>query len=204
MIRNVVLGLLRDGVARHGYELMVEYRRRSGEQMSTGNFYRELSWLVSHGCIETGVNPPDADGRRIPYRITDKGRHMFGQWLLAQDVGAEDAPDRLLFLPLMPADALGRLLHRWQDDLTCEERGLVRARDEALAAGDSHGPAFIRLRMKQVAAELEFVNELARELAEQPRTESPGGSRRPNFPGSRPLDRGRRELVSSGGAACRV
>src|SRR5262249_6161905 len=38
---RLLLGLLRDGHARHGYELITSYRTRSGLRTNPGNFYRE-------------------------------------------------------------------------------------------------------------------------------------------------------------------
>src|SRR4030095_12846668 len=83
MLWHVILGLLRDGRLHHGYELMTAYRVRSGTPASPGNFYRELARLETHGYAETGVNPPDADARRIPYHVTERGRGAFDRWLQA-------------------------------------------------------------------------------------------------------------------------
>ena len=47
MTRHVILGLLRDGRARHGYELMTELKARSDEPISTGHFYRELARMAA-------------------------------------------------------------------------------------------------------------------------------------------------------------
>ncbi len=82
MFSRLLLGLLRDGHARHGYELITSYRTRSGLRTNPGNFYRELAKLVAQGSIEQDVRPRDADPRRIPYRITDQGRYEFDTWML--------------------------------------------------------------------------------------------------------------------------
>src|SRR5213596_1396376 len=74
MLRYVLLALLADGTPAHGYALMKAYRERSGVRLSIGNVYRELSRLAGEGLIVAATNPPGADPRRVPYRITDKGR----------------------------------------------------------------------------------------------------------------------------------
>jgi hypothetical protein len=77
MFRYLVLGLLRDGEPRHGYAVMKEYRERSGLQVNTGSFYRELQRLVAEGLVQTVANPTDADPRRAPYQITETGSACF-------------------------------------------------------------------------------------------------------------------------------
>ena len=70
MFRYLILGLLRIRDRMHGYALVKEYRERSGMEVSTGNFYRELQRLVVDGLIRSAANPPEADARRTPYEIT--------------------------------------------------------------------------------------------------------------------------------------
>src|SRR5262245_46804582 len=85
MLRYIVLGLLRDGMPRHGYALMKAHRERSGVQIGTGNFYRELQRLTADGLVSTAVNPPDADDRRTPFQITARGAAVFDGWLHQPD-----------------------------------------------------------------------------------------------------------------------
>jgi DNA-binding PadR family transcriptional regulator len=66
MFRFLILGLLRNGARLHGYALVKEYRERSGSEVSTGNFYRELQRLVFDGLIRSASNPPEADAQRPP------------------------------------------------------------------------------------------------------------------------------------------
>src|SRR5207245_824425 len=47
LYRYIVLGLLRDGAARHGYALMKDYRQRSGSQIGSGRFYGKLQRLAA-------------------------------------------------------------------------------------------------------------------------------------------------------------
>src|SRR5438874_1232578 len=58
LYRYLVLGLLRNGAARHGYALMKEYQRRSGTQIGSGRFYGKLQRLAAEGLVTTATNPP--------------------------------------------------------------------------------------------------------------------------------------------------
>jgi DNA-binding PadR family transcriptional regulator len=170
MFRHLVLGLLRDGEPRHGYELTTEYKGRTGVSISTGNFYRELQRLAADGLIETRVNPPEADGRRIPYQITDWGRKEFDQWLVGPSSSDTELCERLLFIDRVPRDVLARIMEWWQDELWMRSKALARAREEALrqAQADTRRfnplPVLLARRMKVIAAELEFIKEVRTEF----------------------------------------
>ena len=103
MFRFLILGLLRGGARLHGYGLVKAYRERSGVDVSTGNFYRELQRLVLDGLIRSASNPPGADARRTPYEITDVGISLFDEWFTTRDAGAaslseDDLSARALFV----------------------------------------------------------------------------------------------------------
>jgi len=168
MFRHLVLGLLRDGQSRHGYELTTEYQRRTGVTVSTGNFYRELQRLAAEGMIETSANPPEADGRRIPYQITDNGCQEFDKWLVTPCAQDSDLCERLLFSDRLPWDLLGRIIDWWEEELWMRSKALARARDDALKRSCSGSydplPLLLTRRMKLIAAELEFAKELRLEL----------------------------------------
>src|SRR5882757_4326898 len=117
MLLHVILGFLRDGRPRHGYELMCEYRARSGTKLSAGNFYRELARLTADSLVQTGVNPPGADARRIPYQIADRGRLSFDRWLAATSTIENELASWLLFIDQVPIDVRGKLLDRAQEEL---------------------------------------------------------------------------------------
>ena len=170
MFGHVILGLLRDCRLRHGYEIMTEYRERAGSPVSIGNIYRELARLAGQGLLQTGINPPDADARRIPYHITEKGRLAFDQWLQAPS-SQDDVAHWLLFVDRVPAEVRARLLDRWQEELWMRGKELARAREDALAKRGRQPPerynplaALLSRRMKQVAAELEFLKEFRLEF----------------------------------------
>jgi DNA-binding PadR family transcriptional regulator len=173
MLTHLILGFLRDGQARHGYELITEYKARSGNQVSAGNFYRELARLASERLVQTGVNPPDADARRIPYQITERGRQLFDEWVLSPSRDDGDLSSWLLFIDRVPHETRDRLLDRWQDDLWLRSKALSRAREDALLVRGTRQEAprynplasLISRRLKQVTADLEFLKEFRAELA---------------------------------------
>jgi DNA-binding PadR family transcriptional regulator len=172
MLSHLILGFLRDGLARHGYELITEYKTRSGNQVSAGNFYRELARMASERLVQTGVNPPEADARRIPYQITEKGRQSFDEWLISPSRDESDLSAWLLFIDRVPPETRDRLLDRWQDDLWLRSKALSRAREDALLLQASRQDAvrynplasLISRRLKQVTADLEFLKEFRTEL----------------------------------------
>jgi DNA-binding PadR family transcriptional regulator len=169
MQSHLILGLLRDGRPRHGYELVSDYQRRSGVQVSAGSFYRELARLATDRLLAMGVNPPNADARRIPYHITERGKREFDEWLVRPCTVQGEFEAWLLFVDRIAIDVRERLLERKQEDLWLRGKTLTRRRDDALAARrerrddpEAYDPLPILLtrRIKQVAAELEFVKEV--------------------------------------------
>ena len=174
MFLHLILGLLRDGRPRHGYELVREYKLRSGIQANPGNFYRELAKLSDDELVTAGVNPPDADARRIPYKITDGGRQKFDAWLLSPSTQDEELSSWLLFVDRVPPGVLPKLLDRLTEQLWLQSKSLARARADALTDGQVNGhrpgynsaAALLLRRLKQVTADLEFVEELRKELDE--------------------------------------
>jgi DNA-binding PadR family transcriptional regulator len=172
MFRYMVLGLLRNGEVLHGYALMKAYRERSGLQISTGNFYRELQRLAAEGLVRTVVNPDGADPRRAPYEITDAGAAAFDAWLQVPNATAlgqydDEISTRALFVAGAEPAVTRRILDRWQDELWIRSKTLERAREAALlrqGPGGSRPFAALTLllarRLKHVAVDLEFVEEL--------------------------------------------
>lgn len=170
MFRYLVLGLLRDGAAYHGYALMKEYRERSGVSVSTGNFYRELQRLVAEGLVRTAQNPPGADTRREPYEITEEGSLAFDAWLLSSpaNVGSYDdeLSSRAVFVAEREPAEAHALLDRWREAIWIHGKTLERERERALAQGSDVPRGVIARsillarRLKHVAADLEFIEEL--------------------------------------------
>jgi DNA-binding PadR family transcriptional regulator len=173
MFRFLVLGLLRNGESQHGYALMKQYRERSGLQLSTGNFYRELQRLVGEGLVRTVSNPSGADPRRAPYVITDSGAEAFDIWLAGPSgPGFARYEDELSSRAMFVADAepplARKLLDGWKEELWIRTKVIERAREAALARrGTSVDPAFAGLallltrNLKHVVADIEFIDEFS-------------------------------------------
>jgi DNA-binding PadR family transcriptional regulator len=168
MLRYLVLGLLRDGKARHGYALMKAYRAGSGLHISTGNFYRELARLLASGCVEAVERAATADPRRTPYRITTHGAACFDQWFAAP-LGAshlerlDDLALRLLVLPETEPALMEQTLERWKNDLWLRAKLLEQARDQAVSmGGGSDGVRSLLLgrRLSHLAADIELLHEV--------------------------------------------
>lgn len=173
MFRYLILGMLRAGSRQHGYALVKAYRERSGVDVSTGNFYRELQRLVLDGLIRSADNPPDADARRTPYEITPLGITVFDEWLTAHDAGAggpaeDELSARLLFADDTDPSTMLRVLDRLQENVWFYGKSLERARRQALAEAETPGapnafrvlPLLLGRRLKHVAADIEFLGEL--------------------------------------------
>jgi DNA-binding PadR family transcriptional regulator len=183
---HLVLGCLRDGKPRHGYDLCVELRARTGVQVNAGNIYRELAKLSSQGMIEAIENPRDADVRRNPYRINGSGCAAFDEWLVSPTTHEDELSSWLAFLDRIAPAELPAILERLQERLWLQSKTLSRDREDHLmvvgrANGDGSRYDFADVRLlfqlKQVTAVLEFVEELQRSLATPPRDVEP--SRRP-------------------------
>ena len=171
MLRHLILGLLRDGAPRHGYALMKEYRERAGFQISVGNFYRELQRLLSAGWVRATENPTGADPRRAPYQITAAGATAFDDWVASSsvDMAGEQHDDLAMRAFLIVKSGGNRavdVLDQWQEELAMRRRLMERAREAAATRGAGDGGSFAALqlllarRLRQVSADLEFVEEV--------------------------------------------
>jgi DNA-binding PadR family transcriptional regulator len=173
MFRYLVLGLLRSGGSFHGYAFMKEYRERSGLQLSTGNFYRELQRLVGEGFVRTVANPADADPRRAPYAITEAGSVAFDAWL-SEPPGAgvgryeDELSSRALFLENADPAVVRASLTAWKEELWIRSKMDERARSAARAQRPNEAvrlfsplPLLFARSLKHIAADLEFLDELA-------------------------------------------
>jgi DNA-binding PadR family transcriptional regulator len=173
MFSHLVLGCLRDGKPRHGYDVCAELRSRTGMHVNPGNVYRELAKLSLQGMIEASENPRDADVRRNPYLISDRGRREFDGWLRAPATQSDELSSWLAFLDRVPAPELPGLLERLQERLWLQTKTLTRDREDLLAQARHNGHAsrydvaIVRslFQLKQLTAILEFVEELQRSPA---------------------------------------
>lgn len=203
VFRYLVLGLLRNGGSFHGYALMKEYRDRSGLQLSTGNFYRELQRLVAEDLVRTVANPADADPRRAPYEITDTGAVAFDTWLASppgQGFGRyeDELSARALFLATAEPAVARSLLESWREELWIRSKVHERARAASRAHAAQHDPAFSPLplllnrNLQHIAADLQFLDELAQAYEQWLQTATPMIRRRPILTRTAPSRRLRR------------
>lgn len=189
MFRYLVLGLLRGGASLHGYALMKSYRERTGVQLSTGSFYRELQRLVGEGLVETAANPSDADPRRAPYAITDAGEDAFDAWLTGPTGAAlgryeDELSSKVLFLGDADPVLAKKLIEGWKEELwlrskmherSCAALG-AQSRRSSEAPFDAL-PFLLARNLKHLAADLEFLDEFWTAYdgwVEQERSRAPG------------------------------
>ena len=187
MFRYLILGLLREGTAKHGYALAKQYREQSGVLANTGTFYRELQNLTGLGLVQIAENPPGADPRRTLYVITPTGRTAFDEWLfhppeIREGWREDEISSRARFLLGHDNGPIEELLVHWERQLWVHGKVIERARDAARAneqrgAGRGFGVLAVLLarRLKCITADVEFIAEF-RELASQAET-SPAESR---------------------------
>jgi len=173
LYRYLVLGLLRNGAARHGYALMKEYRQRSASQIGSGRFYNKLQRLAAEGLVATAANPPGADPRRTPYRITSAGMACFDAWLrdsAASDTRREDdLCARALLLATADPTVVSTTLDRWRSEIWTRGASIEEALARALEARKLSSPSafdplplLLTRRLKHAAADVEFIDEFRR------------------------------------------
>ena len=63
--------------AKHGHAMLLDVERFAGVRLGPGTLYGALSRLESTGQVEA---LPE-EGRRRPYRLTDRGRHLLAERL---------------------------------------------------------------------------------------------------------------------------
>ncbi|HJQ85145.1 MAG TPA: PadR family transcriptional regulator [Candidatus Binatia bacterium] len=194
MLRYVLLALLADGRATHGYALMKAYAERSGVRLSIGNIYRELQRLVAAGWITTVANPVGADARRAPYTITAAGRQALLAWLTeSAQFLARPVPDELAHRLALIGDVDPELATRFLDDLHAElwERAKVLERDRGVAShreqeGDRSAATrslLLGRSARHLAADIELVQEMrARFVAATPKAQPQPQAAKPAAP----------------------
>ncbi|MCW5888931.1 MAG: hypothetical protein KIT14_00110 [bacterium] len=167
MHRWLVIGLLRDGVARSQDGIATAYRERTGVTPDREALHAELRHLVAKGVLDV------AGGAAAPaYRLGADGAAAFDIWLTAPAAIDEDDDERvtsrlLLLGEVSPADA-AQLLGRWERELWERARTLERARTAAVADAASSAqeiavrPALLERLLERVAADLATLAELRR------------------------------------------
>jgi|GEM_PF-1413339 len=174
MFRFIVLGLLRHGRTLHGYALMKAYKGRTGVQMSTGTFYRELQNLVGDGLVRTVERAAKDDARRTPYQITARGAELFDRWLMRPPqlaLGTDDElTARTMFLHEAPPETASRMVDSWKEELWLLGKNVERARQNELhrCATDREPFSILVLllarRLRHVAGDIAYLDELREAL----------------------------------------
>lgn len=174
MFRFIVLGLLRQGGAFHGYALMKAYRSRSGIQMSTGTFYRELQHLVADGLVRVVARAPGVDARRTPYEITQSGCEMFDKWLRRPPIATLTSDDELaartMFLDQTSLESARTVIDAWKEELWLLSKKLERERQMDIQRCANEGVPFSILtlalarRLRHLAGDVDYLDELSNAL----------------------------------------
>ena len=167
MLREMILGLLRDGAPRHGYGLRQEYRFRAGVGTLSRHFYSELHELAADGLIRGVPNPPGSDPRRRLYTITRRGSAVFDAWLgECEGTFTERRDDgmfaKALFLGVAEPKTVHAVLDAWLDAARQRDDVVRRARDAAERRPKKPllDPLALLLerQVRTVAADLEFID----------------------------------------------
>lgn len=172
MFRFHILGLLRSGEPRHGYALIKEYERRTGRGSGAGNFYRELQRLLCEGFVRACRAAPHEDQRRAPYAITPEGLAAFDEWFA--DLPRPSLPTddeivgRAIFFSEIAPERAARVVEAWRTDL--QEMSKRLERDLRHVPARTRGqpevrPLLLRRRIRAIAAEMEFLDDLERTFA---------------------------------------
>lgn len=178
-LRYLILGTLHGGSPQHGYAIMKIHRRRSGMKLNPGNVYREMSYLLADGLVRAVPNPPNADRRRIPFQLTEKGTGAFEAWLRSRagvqlGVYSDGLSERVPFLYRAEPPLRNRLLACWCDELRKRMSAVEHARDAALSPAEHDPDARCRAlelsrRLRHLVADLEFLDELVVGASDPPR-----------------------------------
>jgi DNA-binding PadR family transcriptional regulator len=205
MFGFVVLGLLRDGVPRHGYALMKDYEMRTGFALCSGNVYRALQRLVADGLIRVVPGTEGADARRAPYQITAQGVAAIDAWLARPNpvgIGAhhDELSTRAALIGTPDPTTSAQGLEQWREELLVLTRSLQRLLGE-LPAPESAAPEvetrhlIMTRRMQQLAVDLEFIDRLR--VISQSRRSRRTESRETDDQPKRAAVNGRREAAAN-------
>jgi len=150
---------------------MKRYRDRSGLQMSTGNFYRELQRLMASSFVRFAAREPNTDARRAPYEILSSGREGFTRWLgtpisAPLETGEDPISSRSMFLDCVPRTTALALVDDWKQALVTARGVLERDLEDAQRKSFDERGGFSILsqllgrRLRHLASDLAFLDEL--------------------------------------------
>lgn len=170
-LRHLILGLLRPGAQRHGWDLYSEYRRRTGADDNHGNFYKNLRGLVDRALLVERPNPAGADRRRIPYEITPMGKAEFDSWMRRPATVLKDLAVWLMFVDGIPSGDAVQLLTTCREERWIELKRAMLDWDRMLTksqkvapGGEAKRPDPVMLatflQLKELTAEIEAIAEI--------------------------------------------
>jgi DNA-binding PadR family transcriptional regulator len=159
----------------HPYEISTTLRTRGKEQsikLNYGSLYAVVENLQKHGLITARETTREGKRpERTVYEITPAGTEEFEDWLAellstpARDFTSLEAG--LSLMAGLPPDEVARLLGERADNLRLELRALDAQLDEVATMGlPELFTVETRFRRGMLAAELEFVDTLSREIRE--------------------------------------
>jgi len=159
----------------HPYEISTTLRTRGKEQsikLNYGSLYAVVENLQKHGLITARETTREGKRpERTVYEITPAGTEEFEDWLAellstpARDFTSLEAG--LSLMAGLPPDEVARLLGERADNLRLELRALDAQLDEVAKMGlPELFTIETRFRRCMLAAELKFVDTLAREIRE--------------------------------------
>lgn len=157
-----------------GWELVAQIEQSIGNfwNVTRSQVYRELNSLAATGMVEPGDLGPRA---RMPYQITEKGRHAFTDWI-NREPGPELIREPLLltvfFRDRVEPEKLRRYLtvHRLRHQAQLEQYEML----EAAHSGMPGGPLdTLRLGIAYERAVLDWIESLQNE---EPQVESAPGT----------------------------
>lgn len=175
----VILGYMRDGKVWNGYQLWATFEKEARTKANRATFYVKLAELRKAGLVAEvkGVVPdngvPAESGMKLekPGQITDAGRREFDTWLFSNIALKEDFTTWLLFLASVPPDTLDAMLHRKRNQAWLISKSLANQIEFDVAdasldgAGYRAGAMLAKREWQYACAELEFIEEVQREVA---------------------------------------
>ena len=175
----VILGLLMEG-PRHGYELLRLIRERGMHEyinLAASSMYKTLERLQAQGHIEAHLERVGSRPERRVYRITPKGEEHLRELLREAFHRVEPYYDplyaALTFAKHLPKEEVISALEerRWLrlEELRHLEEVLEIVRDIAVKHGVDtfYAQAVLRAGIKGLGAEVEWLNEIVKELKER-------------------------------------
>jgi DNA-binding PadR family transcriptional regulator len=170
----VLLGLLRDGSALHGYELGVRYRKLTGTEIAPGSIYRDVAALARSGYIERHDGENGGDERRILYVITERGRRLFDRWL--RSAHDDDYLVRLPFLPSLTPPERVRFVEAWRTTIAVKNLQAAARCEPGPSPDDGFSPGGVLAehRLRLLRAESELVDDVGRAFAAPGTVAAPG------------------------------